>query len=79
MKKIVLFFSLLLAVAAGAQNTMNNPLTLGAFEESLSDAGMKNLGTLFETNWPKDSKTGKDCAWLRIYAYSLGAGKLMVC
>ena len=66
MKKIVLFFSLLLAVAAGAQNTMNNPLTLGAFEESLSDAGMKNLGTLFETNWPKDAKTGKDCAWVRV-------------
>lgn len=66
MKKIILLLFLFSAVGVVAQNSEKNPFTLGTFEESRSDAGMKNLGTLFRTDWPIDKKTGKNCAWIRL-------------
>ena len=66
MKKIAILFLLILSVGVSAQNIGKNPLKLTNFEESRSESGMKNLGTLFRTNWPKDHKTGRDCAWIRL-------------
>ena len=66
MKKLLFLSIILFAITLSAQESGSNLLKLGTFTEVKSEAGMKNLSTVFETDWPKDEITGKSCAWIRL-------------